>query len=99
MLKPIGDRVLVKPAPKEEKTATGIFIPDTAKEKPQHGEIIAVGDGNNLDKGTKVDFAELGLKKGTHILFKKHGFSSEEVKIEGEELMILSADDILAILE
>ncbi len=98
MLKPIGDRVLVKPAPKEEKTATGIFIPDTAKEKPQHGEIIAVGDGNNFDKGTKVDFAELGLKKGVQILFKKHGFSSEEVKLEGEEFMILSADDILAIL-
>jgi chaperonin GroES len=98
MLKPIGDRVLVKPAKKEEMTQSGIYIPDTAKEKPHHGEVVAVGDGMNLDKGHTVNFKELGVVPGAQILYKKHGFHSEEIKLDNEDYMILSADDILGVL-
>jgi len=93
-LKPLGDRIVVKVLTQEEKTKGGIVIPDTAKEKPQEGEVLAIGSGRVLENGQKLP---LEVKKGDKILFSKYG--GTEVKIEGEELLILSERDILAILE
>ena len=93
-LKPLGDRIVVKVLTQEEKTKGGIVIPDTAKEKPQEGEVLAIGSGRVLENGQKLP---LEVKKGDKILFSKYG--GAEVKIEGEELLILSERDILAILE
>jgi len=94
MLKPIGDRVVVRPKSAEEMTKSGIILPDTAKERPQEGEVMAVGTGRIMDDGTVVPLA---VKVGDTVLFSKYG--GTEVKIGGEEYIILREDDILAILE
>lgn len=91
-LKPLGDRAVVKPEPSEEKTQSGIVLPDTAKEKPQVGTVIAVGTGRILDNGQKVP---LEIKIGDKVIYAKYG--GTEIKIEGEEYIILQERDILAI--
>jgi len=93
-LRPVGDRVVVKPAQREEVTRSGIVIPDTAKEKPQEGTIIAVGSGKLLDSGERV---ALELKEGDRVLFAKYG--GTEFKLDGEDLLVLRESDILAIIE
>jgi len=92
--RPLQDRILIKRLDKEEKTAGGIIIPDTAKEKPQEGEVVAVGNGKRLDDG-KVH--PLDVKKGDRILFGK--YSGSEIKIDGVEHLILREDEVLGILE
>ncbi|MEW6359739.1 MAG: co-chaperone GroES [Planctomycetota bacterium] len=91
---PLGDKVLVKRLKAEEKTAGGIVLPDTAKEKPQEGEIIALGDGKVLDSGERSKFQ---VKAGDKVLFAS--YAGTEIKIEGEEYLIMSEEDILAVLE
>jgi chaperonin GroES len=93
-IKPLGDRVLIKALEREEKTKSGIVLPDTAKEKPQEGKVIAVGSGKTLDNGTKVP---LEVKAGQKVIFSK--YAGTEVKLDGEDLMILNERDILAIVE
>ncbi|MHC1759409.1 MAG: co-chaperone GroES [Negativicutes bacterium] len=93
-IKPLGDRVLIKALEREEKTKSGIVLPDTAKEKPQEGRVIAVGSGKMLDNGTKV---ALEVQAGQKVIFSK--YAGTEVKLDGEELMILNERDILAIVE
>ncbi|HSO41390.1 MAG TPA: co-chaperone GroES [Rhodospirillales bacterium] len=92
--KPLHDRVLVKRIEQEEKTKGGIIIPDTAKEKPQEGEIIAVGPGSRDDDGKIMP---LDVKAGDRVLFGK--WSGSEVKIDGDELLIMKESDLLGILE
>jgi chaperonin GroES len=92
--RPLHDRVLVRRVAAEEKTSGGIIIPDTAKEKPQEGEVIAVGSGTLNDKG---ELRALDVKAGDRILFGK--WSGTEVKLNGEELMIMKESDIMGILE
>lgn len=92
-IKPLGERVVIKVLEGEEKTKSGIVIPDTAKEKPQMGEVLAVGSGKTLDNGTKVP---LEVKTGDKILFAK--YAGTEVKLDGEEYMVLKESDILAVL-
>jgi chaperonin GroES len=92
-VKPIGDRVLVKRLEAEEKTKGGIVLPDTAKEKPKQGEVIAVGTGK-IEDGKKI---EMNVKKGDKVLFSS--YAGTDVKIEGEEYLILKEEDILAIIE
>ncbi|MHB0885537.1 MAG: co-chaperone GroES [Bacillota bacterium] len=92
MLKPLADRVIVKVLESEERTKGGIVIPDTAKEKPQEGEVKAVGPGRILENGTKV---APEVKAGDIVVFAKYG--GTEVKVNGEELLILRESDILAI--
>ncbi|MGD0153178.1 MAG: co-chaperone GroES [Thermacetogeniaceae bacterium] len=94
MLKPLGDHVLVKPLSKEEKTVGGIILPDTAKEKPQAGEVIAVGPGRLLDNGTRV---QPEVKVGDQVIYAKYGGS--EIKLDSDEYLILRETDILAIKE
>jgi chaperonin GroES len=94
MLKPIGDRIVVRPKSAEETTKSGIILPDTAKERPQEGEVMAVGTGRIMDDGTVV---ALSVKVGDTVLFSKYG--GTEVKIGGEEYIILREDDVLAVLE
>jgi chaperonin GroES len=94
MLRPLGDHVLVKPLSKEEKTEGGIYLPDTAKEKPQEGEFVAVGQGRMLDNGTRV---APEVKAGDKVIFSKYG--GTEFKIEDEEYLIMRENDILAIKE
>jgi chaperonin GroES len=91
--RPLGDRVLVKRVEEEAKTKGGIIIPDTAKEKPQEGEVIAVGPGARDESGKRV---ELDVKAGDRILFGK--WSGTEVKIDGEDLLIMKESDILGII-
>ncbi|MDT8284168.1 MAG: co-chaperone GroES [Thermovirgaceae bacterium] len=93
-LKPLGDRIVVKVLTRDEKTKGGILIPETAKEKPQEGEVMAVGSGKVLENGQKLP---LEVKTGDKVLFSKYG--GTEVKVEGEEMLILSERDVLAILE
>jgi chaperonin GroES len=93
-LKPLGDRVIVKPAEAEEQTKSGLFIPDTAKEKPQRGEVMAVGEGKLKDDGTRV---AIDVKVGDTVIYSKYGGS--EVKIDGVEYKILDAErDIIAVV-
>ena len=92
--RPLGDRVLVKRVEEEEKTKGGIIIPDTAKEKPQEGEVIAVGPGSRDESGKLVP---LDVKTGDLILFGK--WSGTEVKIDGEDLLIMKESDIMGIVE
>jgi chaperonin GroES len=92
-LRPLGDRVVVKPLDREEVTTSGIVLPDTAKEKPQQGEVLAVGPGRVLDSGDRV---EPDVKKGERVLFAK--YSGTEFKLDQEELLILRESDILAIV-
>ena len=93
-VKPLDDRVLVKQSEAEEKTAGGIVLPDTAKEKPQRGTVVAVGPGKLLDSGKR---GEMGLKKGDEIFYGK--YSGTEIKIDGDEYVILRETDVLAIIE
>ncbi len=93
-IKPLHDRIVVKAAEKEQTTAGGIILPDTAQEKPQRGEVLAVGPGKTLDSGT---VAAIDVKVGDHVYYGK--YSATEVKVEGEEYLILRADDVLAVLE
>jgi chaperonin GroES len=92
--RPLHDRVVVKRVEQEEKTKGGIIIPDTAKEKPQEGEVIAVGPGARNEKG---EIVPLDVKAGDRVLFGK--WSGTEVKIEGEELLIMKESDLLGIIE
>ena len=93
MLRPLGDRVVVKRIEEEAKTKGGIVLPDTAKEKPQRGKVIAVGSGRVLDNGTKLP---LEVKEGDTVVFAKYG--GTEIEIDGEEYIILSERDLLAVL-
>jgi len=93
-IRPLHDRVLVKRVKEEEKTEGGIIIPDTAKEKPIEGKVIAVGNGKTTDGG---EVRALEVKKGDRVLFGK--YSGTEVKIDGEEHLILREDDILGVVE
>jgi chaperonin GroES len=92
-VRPLHDRLLVRRIEEQETAKGGIIIPDTAKEKPQEGEVLAVGNGKILENGTKV---ALEVKVGDKILFGK--YSGNDIKIEGEEVLILREDDVLAIL-
>lgn len=94
MLKPLGDRVVIELVEAEEKTASGIVLPDTAKEKPQEGKVVAVGTGRVLDNGERVS---LEVSVGDRIIFSK--YAGTEVKYEGNEYLILRESDILAIVE
>jgi chaperonin GroES len=93
-IRPLHDRVIVQRIDEEEKTKGGIIIPDTAKEKPQEGKVIAVGSGKILENGTKTT---LDVKVGDKILFGK--YSGSEIKIEGEEFLMMREDDILGVIE
>ena len=90
-LQPLADRVLVRPIEKEEMTKSGIYLPDTAKEKPQEGEVLAVGPGKISDDGKRI---EMDLKVGDTVIYAKYG--GTEIKIDDEELIILRESDILA---
>jgi chaperonin GroES len=92
-LKPLGDRVVVKPVEREERTKSGIVLPDTAKEKPQEGIVEAVGTGRLLDNGTKVP---MELKVGDKVLYAK--YAGNEFKVEEQEYLIISEKDVLAIV-
>jgi len=94
MIRPLGDKILVKPAEAKEVKKGGIIIPDTAKEKPQEGEVIAAGKGKMTDDGKVIP---LDVKAGDKVLFGK--YSGTEVKIDDKEYMIMSQDDILGIIE
>ena len=94
MIKPLGDRVVIKVLEKEEKTKSGIVLPDTAKEKPQEGKIVAVGTGKVLDNGQRIS---LDVKEGDKVIFSK--YAGTEVKIDGQDYLILSERDVLAIVE
>ena len=93
-MKPLNDRVLVKRLESEEKTAGGLYIPDTAKEKPSKGEVVAVGPGKAADDGKRV---ELTVKKGDLVLFNK--YAGTEIKLDGIEHLVMREDDILAIID
>ena len=93
-LRPLGDRVVVRPTPREEMTKTGIVLPDTAKEKPQEGTVVAAGPGRILDDGKRES---MDVKAGDKLLYAK--YAGTEFKIDGEELLIVSQKDILAIVE
>jgi chaperonin GroES len=93
-LRPLGDRVVIQPTPREDMTKSGIVLPDTAKEKPQEGKVIAAGPGRILDDGKRE---AMDLKKGDKVLYAK--YAGTEFKIDGDELLIVSQKDILAIVE
>ncbi len=93
-IKPLNDRVIVKRVEEEQKTAGGIIIPDTAKEKPQEGEIVAVGPGKRNDQGKRMC---LEIKQGDRVLFSK--YAGTEIKIDGEEHIFMREDDILGVLK
>ena len=92
--RPLHDRVLVRPVEQEEKTAGGIIIPDTAKEKPMEGEVVAVGPGARSDDG---EIRPLDVRVGDRVLFGK--WSGTEIKLDGEELMIMKESDLMGIIE
>ena len=93
-IRPLGEKVLVQRLEAEDKTAGGIVLPDTAKEKPQRGTVLSVGEGRLLDTG---DRQPLQVKKGDQVLFSS--YAGTEVKVEGEEMIIMDEGDILAVLE
>jgi len=93
-LKPLGDRLIVKPSQKEEVTKSGIVLPDTAKEKPQEGVVVAAGPGRLAEDGKRV---EMEVKEGDKVIYAK--YAGTEIKIENEEYLILSEKDILAIVK
>ena len=93
-LRPLGDKILVKRVEAESKTKSGIVLPDSAKEKPKRGKIIAVGAGRRMDNGELSSFS---VKVGNEVIFTS--YAGTEVKIDGEELMIMSEDDVLAVVE
>ncbi len=90
-LKPLGDRLIVRAIEEEEKTMSGIVLPDTAKEKPQKGKVLAVGDGKIDDSGSRVP---LDVAEGDEVLYSKYG--GTEIKVDGEELLVLRESDVLA---
>src|SRR6476469_2571259 len=92
-LKPLGDRVIVKPKPKEEVTRSGIVLPDTASEKPQEGSVLSVGHGRVLDNGKRI---EMEVKTGDTVLFAR--YAGTEVKLEGEDYLVIRESDLLAIV-
>ncbi len=91
-LKPLGDRLIVRAIEEEEMTASGIVLPETAKEKPQRGEVLAVGEGRYDDDGEKR--IPLDVKEGDKVLYSKYG--GTEIKVEGEDLLVLRESDVLA---
>jgi chaperonin GroES len=91
-LRPLGDRLVVEHVEQSDKTSGGVFLPDTAKEKPQEGKVLAVGSGRTLDSGTKLP---LDVKVGDRIIYSK--YSGSEVKIDGKEYLIISEKDVLAV--
>ena len=93
-LRPLGDRVLVKRVEEAEQIRGGIIVPDTAKEKPQEGEVLAVGNGKLLDNGQRI---AIDLKAGDKILFGK--YAGTEIKLDGDEYLILREDDVLGVVE
>ena len=93
-LKPLGDRLVVRPTPREEMTKSGIVLPDTAKERPQEGTILSVGPGRTLDDGSRE---AMEVQPGQKILFQK--YAGTEFKLDDEELLILSQKDVLAVIE
>ena len=90
-LKPLGDRLIVKAVDEEETTASGIVLPDTAKEKPQRGKVLAVGDGKVADDGKRVP---IDVSDGDEVLYSKYG--GTEITVDGEELLVLCESDVLA---
>ena len=94
MLRPLGDRVVIKPSPEEEVTKGGIVLPDTAKKKPQEGKVVAVGSGKMLENGNR---AEMSVKVGDMVIYSKYG--GTDVTVNGEELVIMEEDQILAVKE
>ena len=93
-IRPLGEKVLIKRVEAEGKTAGGIVLPDTAKEKPKEGKVIAIGDGRILKSGERAKFQ---VKKGDRVLFSSYG--GTEVRIDGEDYLLMSEDDILAVIE
>ncbi|MDN4608414.1 co-chaperone GroES [Sporosarcina thermotolerans] len=93
MLKPLGDRIVIELIEAEEKTSSGIVLPDSAKEKPQEGKVVAAGTGRVLENGQRVD---LEVKEGDRIIFSK--YAGTEVKYEGNEYLILRESDVLAVI-
>jgi chaperonin GroES len=93
-LVPLNDKIIVKRVEAEDKTAGGIFLPDTAKEKPRQGKVVSVGDGKLLDNGKRAPFQ---VKEGDRILFTS--YAGNEVNVDGEEWLIMTEDDILAVVE
>ena len=93
-LRPLGDKILIKRVEAETKTKSGIVLPDSAKEKPKRGKIISLGDGKRLESGERAPW---NVKKGDEVIFAS--YAGTEVKIDGEELMIMSEDDILAVID
>lgn len=93
-IRPLGDRILVKPLAEEATTKSGILLPDTAKEKPEKGKIVATGPGKTFENGNR---APMSVKVGDTVMFKK--YSPDEIKIDGEELLLISEADVLAVIE
>ncbi|GIV67297.1 co-chaperone GroES [Caldilinea sp.] len=93
-LKPLGDRIVVEPIEQEEQTALGIFLPETAKEKPQQGKVIAAGPGLRKENGERI---EMDVKVGDKVLYAR--YAGTTVKVDGKELLILKESDVLAIVE
>jgi chaperonin GroES len=93
-LRPLGDRVVVEPQEREERTESGLYIPETAKEKPQQGTILAVGEGRRDESGERVN---MDVQQGQTVLYAK--YAGTEIKIDGKKLLILKESDILAIVE
>ena len=92
-LKPLGDRLIVRAVEEEQTTASGIVLPDTAKEKPQKGKVLAVGDGRLDEDGKRIP---MDLKKGDEVFYSKYG--GTEIKVDGEDLLVLRESDVLAIV-
>jgi chaperonin GroES len=93
-LKPLGDRLLIEPTEAEEVTASGIVLPETAKEKPQRGKVLAAGPGRRDDQGKRI---EMDVKKGDHVLYAK--YAGTEVKLDDKKYLILKETDVLAIVD
>ena len=92
-LRPLGDRLVVEHVEQAEKSAGGVFLPDTAKEKPQEGKVLAVGSGRTLDNGNKLS---MDVKVGDRVIYSK--YSGSEIKLEGQEVLIISEKDVLAVV-
>ncbi len=93
-LKPLGDHLIAKPIGEDKVTKSGIVLPDTAKEKPEQAEVVAVGEGRVLDNGSRL---AMSVKAGDKILFKK--YAPDEIKVDGEEYLVLSESEVIAIIE
>lgn len=93
-IRPLNDRIIVRRTEEQEQMRGGLYIPDTAKEKPQEGEVIAVGNGKLLDNGTRIS---IDIKAGDKVLFGK--YAGTEIKLDGEEYLILREDDVLGVVE